>query len=264
MFFRGAYVLVDYRVNHIVNNLVRTTVRSLIRMWADFRSEMGGGNVVSTDPASQLASILRNDLRRGEYHPRERLVESDLVARYGFPRATVRSALVLLAADGLIDRAPNRGASVRSLSIDEGIELAEVRRELEAICARDAAVRATPDERRRLSDALEAMRYAVSLQDVHTYRQSSIGFHESVIDLSRHEGARRQLAQIRLHNLQRHFPAAFEGDTFADSVEDHIAVGEAIISQDAEGAESAMRAHVDRIVRFLTEYRATVDSGVAQ
>ena len=34
--------------------------------------------------------------------------------------ATVRSALVQLATEGLVERSPNRGASVRSLSIDEG------------------------------------------------------------------------------------------------------------------------------------------------
>lgn len=210
---------------------------------------------MGTDPALRLASILRTDLRRGEYHPRERLVESDLVARYGFPRATVRSALVLLAADGLIERTPNRGASVRSLSIEEGIELAEVRRELEAICARDAALHATSEEHARIAEAIRVMRFAVSTGDVHSYRQASIGFHETIIDFARHEGARRQLAQIRLHNLQRHFPAAFEGDSFEDSAEDHIAIGDAIIAGDAAAAEAGMRAHVDKIVRFLADYR---------
>ncbi len=212
------------------------------------------------DPAEQLGDRLRDDLGRGEYHPRERLIESDLVSRYGFARGAVRSALLLLAAEGLIDRSPNRGASVRGLSIDEGIEIAEVRRELESLCARDAAIRATDPERDHLRAGLNAMRYTVGEDDVHSYRQTSIGFHESVIAMSRHEGARRQLTTIRLHNLQRHFPAAFQG-SLSDSAEDHIGIGEAIIAADADTAGALMYDHLTRIVHFLDAYRESRADG---
>lgn len=209
----------------------------------------------SLDQTQLLADRLRSDLARGEYHPRERLVESELVARYGFARATVRSALVQLATEGLVERSPNRGASVRSLSIDEGIELAEVRRELEALCARDAAEKATDEERERMRVGLDAMRFAAESGDVHSYRQASIAFHESVIALSRHEGARRQLASIRNHNLQRHFPVAFQTGAFSDSSHDHFEIGDAILAGDRDRASTAMRNHLDRIVAMLQEFR---------
>jgi DNA-binding GntR family transcriptional regulator len=184
-------------------------------------------------------------------------VESELVARYGFPRATVRGALVQLATEGLVDRSPNRGASVRSLTIDEAVELAEVRRELEALCARDAAERATPEERERVRAGVEAMRFASESGDVHSYRQGSIAFHEYLITLSRHEGARRQLTAIRNHNLQRHFPIAFQIGDFSDSSDDHFEIGEAVIAGDGPRASAAMRRHLDRIVAMLDAYRRT-------
>lgn len=207
------------------------------------------------DQTQQLVGRLRSDLARGGYHPRERLVESELVSRYGFPRATVREALVQLATEGLVERSPNRGASVRSLTIDEGIELAEVRRELEALCARDAAQKATPAERERMRAAIDAMRFASDTGDVHSYRQTSMAFHESIITFSRHEGARRQLAAIRNHNLQRHFPVAFQSGQVSRSSDDHFAIGDAIISGEAEAASAAMRRHLDRIVAMLETYR---------
>lgn len=207
-----------------------------------------------SDPAEQLAAQLRVDLGRGEYHPRERLIESELVSRYGFPRATVRSALLLLGAEGLIEREPNRGASVRGLSIEEGIELAEVRRELEALCARDAAIRATDAERDRLQSVVETLRYTAGDGDVHGYRQASIGFHETIIGISRHDGARRQLVTIRLHNLQRHFPVAFQSGPLSDSADDHVAIAQAVIRAAPDAAEQAMRFHLDRIVHYLVAY----------
>jgi len=212
------------------------------------------------EPSEQLAALLRADLRRGEYHPRERLVESELVGRYGFPRATVRSALLLLGTEGLIERSPNRGASVRSLTIDEGIELAEVRRELEALCARDAAQHADPDERRLLHSGVESLKYIVETDDLPSYRQASIAFHETIIAMSRHEVARRQLLSIRHHNLQRHFPTAFQIGPWSDSATDHIEIAEAIIAGEAESAERAMHRHLNRVVEFLEHYRETVSA----
>lgn len=209
---------------------------------------------MSSDPTMALADRLRDDLTRGEYHPRERLVESELVDRYGFPRATVRAALLQLQAEGLVDRSPNRGASVRGLSIEEGIELAEVRRELEVLCARDAAIRADEAGREALRTAMEAMRLAADTGDVRAYRQSSIGFHERIIALSQHTGAFRQLAGIRNHNLQRHFPGAFQDADFSASLEDHLRVGEAIADADADAAGDAMREHLDRVVRILVQH----------
>ncbi len=212
---------------------------------------------MSSDPTQALADRLRDDLTRGEYHPRERLVESELVERYGFPRATVRAALLQLQAEGLIERSPNRGASVRGLSIDEGVELAEVRRELEVLCARDAAARVDDAGRDALRTAMDAMRLAADTGDVRAYRQSSIGFHERIIALSRHTGAFRQLEAIRRHNLQRHFPGAFQDADFSASLEDHLRVGEAVVKGDAGAAGDAMREHLDRVVRILEEHRTT-------
>lgn len=211
----------------------------------------------SADPVDQLVDRMREDLARGEYHPRERLIESDLVERYGFPRGTVRNALLLLSADGLIERLPNRGASVRGLTIDEGIELAEVRRELEALCARDAAIKGTTDERAHVASILGALQYAAGSGDAHGYRRSSIDFHQTIIDMSRHEVAARQLVGIRLHNLQRQFPTVFQGESIQESEGDHVGIGQAILAGDSQGAERLMHAHIDRVVRLLAEHRGS-------
>ena len=73
--------------------------------------------------------------------------------------------------------------------------------------------------------------------------------------MSRHTSARRQLATIRLHNLQRHFPVAFQTVPLADSIDDHSDIGDAVIRGDAEAAEQAMRTHLDRVVTLLRRFR---------
>ena len=74
--------------------------------------------------------------------------------------------------------------------------------------------------------------------------------------MSRHEVARRQLAGIRHHNLQRHFPTAFQVGPWSDSAADHIEIAEAIIAGERATAEQAMHRHLNRVVEFLEDYRA--------
>ena len=54
-----------------------------------------------------------------EIAPGTRLVENDLAARLNVSKTPIREAIALLEADGLIDIAPYRGATVRWLSLDE-------------------------------------------------------------------------------------------------------------------------------------------------
>ena len=100
--------------------------------------------------ALAVAERLREDIRAGLFHPRERLVEADLADSYGVKRSAVRAALMELAAEGVVERTPNRGARVRSISIDEAIEITETRLSLQAMCAGKAALREmVPDGPRR-------------------------------------------------------------------------------------------------------------------
>lgn len=210
------------------------------------------------DAAMRVAEQLRVDLRAGLLHPRERLIEHELVGRYASSRAVIRDALVELAAEGLVERKPNRGARVRGLTLHEGIEYAQVRRELEALCARDAATRAEPLERERLQTMLDALREAASVDDLVEYRRISAGFHGLVIEMSHHASAKRQLESVRMHDLQRNFPLAFSLRSLQASRGEHEAIAQAVLLGDGELAERSMHGHLDRVVQILVEYRATV------
>ena len=97
-----------------------------------------------------VVDALRAAIVEGAFVPDQRLVEADLTERFRASRATVRNALVLLSAEGLIERVQNRGARVRAVSLAEAVEITEVRMALEALCAGKAAARATEEDRRGL------------------------------------------------------------------------------------------------------------------
>jgi len=71
--------------------------------------------------------------------PGQRLVEEELAGTLGVTRASLRAALFDLTAEGLVERIPNRGARVRTITIDEAVAITECRMALEGLCAAKAA-----------------------------------------------------------------------------------------------------------------------------
>jgi DNA-binding GntR family transcriptional regulator len=203
---------------------------------------------------------IRADVLSGVFSPREHLVEADLAERYAAPRAAVREALIALTAEGLIDRRPHRGARVRSLSIEEAIEMAETRVELEALCARHAATAATAEERAGLLARLDALRQSAAAGDHAAYREASTALHETIAASARQATALRLLGEIRNHNPYRHFPQAFPQVGPGTSLSDHEDIVMAIAAGDPAVAEQAMRRHVARVADFLREHRRRLES----
>lgn len=84
---------------------------------------------------------LRERILNGELRPGQRLLEIDLVDQLNVSRTPIRSALVRLAEEGLIERLPNGGFRVREFSVRDIEDAIEVRGTLEGMAARLAAER---------------------------------------------------------------------------------------------------------------------------
>ncbi len=89
----------------------------------------GTGGHGSTPDAVREA--LRLAIGLGEFAPGFQLRQDELAERFGTSRIPVREALKQLEAEGFVTFMPNRGAVVSDLSIDEVVELLEIRIALE-------------------------------------------------------------------------------------------------------------------------------------
>jgi DNA-binding GntR family transcriptional regulator len=110
-----------------------------------------------------VAARLEEEIALGLLRPRERLVEDDLMTRFGVKRHIIRQALVDLEAMGIVTRQPNKGAAVRDFRPQEVRELYEVRELVERRAAEliplpgDAAfVAALRDIHQRYSEAVNS------------------------------------------------------------------------------------------------------------
>jgi DNA-binding GntR family transcriptional regulator len=209
--------------------------------------------LIERNTLEALVKSLRHDLASGSYHPRERLVEADLVERYRTTRATVREALLVLAAEGLVERLPNRGARVLSMSPAEAIEIAEIRRLLETLCAGRAAA-APAAERAEFAAVAAAVGAAARLGEVNAYLEANAAFHAKISALARHATAERVLGQIRNRAIDRQLPQAFRASPPAASVAEHAKIAAAIAAGDAEAASAAMYEHLTALIEMLKAY----------
>ncbi len=92
-----------------------------------------------------IFEALRDDVIFGRLHPRERLIEAELVVRFGSHRAAVREALAALERIGLVERQRNKGASVRDLKPEQVEQLYAVRLLLETAAAGAIALPLAPE-----------------------------------------------------------------------------------------------------------------------
>ncbi len=84
----------------------------------------------------RISEEIEEAVLSGQFKPRERLIEMDLISRFGVSRTVIREALKRLEAKGLIRTTPYRGAVVADLTVEEIEEIYFVRTELEKIAAR--------------------------------------------------------------------------------------------------------------------------------
>jgi DNA-binding GntR family transcriptional regulator len=205
------------------------------------------------EPAVPVVDAIRAAIADGEFVPNQRLVEADLSERFRASRATVRTALVQLASEGLVERVQNRGARVRAVSLAEAIEITEVRMALEGLCAAKAAERLTDDDRGRLRDIGEAMRAAVASGDLLGYSELNRRLHRLILELAGQATASAILERLRGQSVRHQFQLAMHPGRPSVSLPQHLEIIEALCAGDAEAAEAAMRRHIRSVIDTLPE-----------
>ena len=81
--------------------------------------------------AQSVAAALRHAVSAGEYSPGEKLNEVAVAEKLGVSRNTLREGFAALAADGIVDRIPNRGVFIASPTAAEILDLYRARAVIE-------------------------------------------------------------------------------------------------------------------------------------
>ena len=194
--------------------------------------------------AERLADQLAQEITAGRLAPGTALEEVALAARHGVSRTPVREALRLLAATGLVEMRPRRGALVAAPAPDRLSDMFFVMAELEATCAALAAAVMRPAARMALQGLHAEMGRMVYDGNVAAYRAANVAFHQAL-----YAGASNAyLAELAAATRMRLAPfrgAQLEApDRLRRSHAEHGEILTAVLRGEREVAAAAMRAHL--------------------
>jgi DNA-binding GntR family transcriptional regulator len=201
------------------------------------------------DSKPAVTEALRAAILTGEYAPRQRLVEIDLCERFGTSRFILRAALQELSAQGLVEFQRNRGARVREVSLDEAIEITEVRILLEGLLAARAAERVSRPDVAMLREIVKDMRAAVGKSELLAYSDLNARLHAAIRDIAAHETASRLLRQLRDQTVRHQFSLSLVPGRPKVSLPQHEAIVAAITARKPEEAQQAMHEHLQSVIQ---------------
>ena len=136
--------------------------------------------IIRITRADNLRDRIADAILSGELEPGSRLDEQALAARFAVSRTPVREALKQLAAIDLVDVRPHRGAIVAELPPERLAELFEALAEVEAVCARLAAVKMSIIERERLDELDAECQAAMASGVLEAVYATNKAFHDAI------------------------------------------------------------------------------------
>ena len=133
----------------------------------------------------EIRTRVRAMIADGTLKPGERVNEQALAAQLGVGRNSAREALRLLERSGLVRIVPNRGAEVCKITLEEALDLYDVRAGLARVAGRLAASRLAAAEEARLVALTARMQAALAERDGAAYNQLNSAFHEQLMSITK-------------------------------------------------------------------------------
>ena len=200
--------------------------------------------------------VIREAIIDGRLVPGERLKEEELARELGLSRTPIREALAVLQAEGLVDTAPNRGATVREHDAEDLDDLYRLRALLEGYAASRASTNMPSKRVAELFASCERFEQ-ITDGDIAALVKENLLFHNTIIEAA----ASRRVAELVLKVIE--LPLVYKSYIWYSpeqrriSAHFHRQIAVAIEARDADRAESLMKEHVfearDMLVAHVRE-----------
>ncbi len=197
---------------------------------------------------SRTADKIKEEIEQlivtGDIADGERLDETSLAKQFDVSRTPLREAFQGLAASGLVELIPHRGAFVRHPGFLEMIEMFEVMAELEAMCGRLAARRISEADQTALKDAALKCEEALARGEHDEYYRENERFHHILYQASGNSFLTKEATRLhrRLQPFRR-MQLRVRG-RMSQSMEEHREIVDAVIAGDEGRVMGALRDHV--------------------
>lgn len=213
---------------------------------------------------SSLTAVLERELEKliitGEIKPGERLNEIQLSTRFGTSRGPLREATRGLAAKGLVDIIRNRGVFVRSISVQEALEIYEVRAAIFGLAGRLLTEVLSDPLLTKLNKYLDDMDEIAKKKDFDEYYPINLAFHDLLVKSTGNKLLVREYQSLvnKLHLCRA--KGLVQAGGLAVSNREHREMVDALASGNKERAQEAFFRHVER---SKNRFRSTMSDQIA-
>lgn len=206
----------------------------------------------------QVAARLRTMLVEGHIAPGAKLNERELCEQLHVSRTPLREAIKLLAAEGLVDLLPNRGAVAVRLTEADVQHTFEVLAALEGQSGELAAQRISAVE----TDEVRALHYEMlacfTRRDLSGYYRFNARIHEAINRAAGNPVLSQTYRAINARVQSLRFRTNQDGAKWQRAVQEHERMVEALTARDASGLRQVLVEHLahkrDTVLQLMREH----------
>lgn len=187
---------------------------------------------------------LQNLIIEGVLAPGTKLNEREVCERLGISRTPLREAMKVLASEGLIEIAPNRGAFVSKMNDTEIWEAFELMSGLEALSGELAAERISPAEIAEIKALHYAMLACRAQNDLPGYYSRNQTIHNKINEAARNSVLRQIYLSINRRLLALRFKSNFQEAKWDRAIKEHEEMIEALEARDGKRLAAILRQHL--------------------
>src|SRR3954466_2763422 len=187
---------------------------------------------------------MRDFIVEGHLPPGARIPERQLCQTLGVSRTPLREALKVLAAEGLIELLPNRGARVRELTEKDIREIFDVVAGLEFVAGR-AACEVISDDEIAAIEQLHYRMYAHYVRhELSDYFHSNQAIHQAIVDAARNSALQSAYASYNGLIARVRYAANLHRDRWSEAMREHEDVLDALRRRSGEELGLLMFQHM--------------------
>jgi DNA-binding GntR family transcriptional regulator len=190
---------------------------------------------------------LRDSIVEGRLPPGARVPERELCAELGVSRTPLREALKVLAAEGLVELFPNRGARVREFTATDVRELFELLAALESAAGRLACSRIEDAEVATIERLHYEMYGHYMRGELPRYFECNQAIHATIVAAARNETLKRTYATLTARMRRFRYAAnTLARDRWGEAMREHEQILDALRRRDADGIATVLFDHLMR------------------
>lgn len=194
---------------------------------------------------------IKSKILDGTYKPAQKMNEIELAEAIGVSRNTVKKAFLSLQQENLVQIEDNKGAYVKSFTLEEVKNYYEIREVLEGLVARKAANYISDKDLKELEQILGRMKHCIQENQLDEYSASNLDFHNIIYRASQNEDAVKMINIIRTQLIRYHLRTILVPGRTQASYQDHRKILEALKAHDEKQAEEVIRGHIANVLQTI-------------